>query len=207
MAKTTETALRRALERLALDLRELGHAWALVGGLAVGARAEPRFTRDVDIAVAVSSDGEAEQLVHLLQRRGYRLVSMFEHLPTGRIGTVRLYTPVAKGILVDLLFAASGVEQEAVTHATPGTVMANLRMPIAQRAHLMAMKVLSADAERRPQDLIDIRALLREAKRAEVVQTERLLGLMTERGFSRQLNLVAKFHALRGTRRHGGQRS
>ena len=35
---------------------------ALVGGLAVSARAEPRFTRDVDLAVAVVSDDEAERL-------------------------------------------------------------------------------------------------------------------------------------------------
>jgi hypothetical protein len=34
-------------------------------------RAEVRFTRDVDIAVAVGDDAEAEALVHGLGARGY----------------------------------------------------------------------------------------------------------------------------------------
>jgi len=33
---------------------------ALVGGLAVSARTEPRFTRDLDVAVAVPDDAGAE---------------------------------------------------------------------------------------------------------------------------------------------------
>jgi hypothetical protein len=39
---------------------------ALVGGLAVSARTEPRFTRDADLAVAVASDAEAESLIRAL---------------------------------------------------------------------------------------------------------------------------------------------
>ena len=44
---SVEAALRRVTADL--DRRRLG--WALVGGFAVSARAEPRFTRDVDVAV------------------------------------------------------------------------------------------------------------------------------------------------------------
>jgi hypothetical protein len=51
-----EAALRRAAE----DLDRSGRPWALVGGFAVSARAEPRFTRDVDIAVMVDGDRAAE---------------------------------------------------------------------------------------------------------------------------------------------------
>ncbi len=64
---------RPALTRVASDLTSLGQAWALVGGLAVAVRGEPRFTRDVDIAVAVRGDEDFEALAHSLQRRGYRL--------------------------------------------------------------------------------------------------------------------------------------
>jgi len=46
------------------DLRELGYGCALVGGLAVGVRARPRTTLDVDFAVAVQSDAEAEGVAH-----------------------------------------------------------------------------------------------------------------------------------------------
>ena len=41
-------------------LREVTGHLALIGGLAVSARTEPRFTRDADLAVAVTSDAEAE---------------------------------------------------------------------------------------------------------------------------------------------------
>ena len=67
------TPLEYALETVAADLDAVGAAWAVVGGLAVSARAEPRLTRDVDIAVAVASDAAAEALVRLLTQRGYQI--------------------------------------------------------------------------------------------------------------------------------------
>jgi Nucleotidyl transferase AbiEii toxin, Type IV TA system len=55
----------------ALDARH--QLWALVGGLAVSVRAEPRFTRDIDLAVAVVDDAAAEALVSALLASGFRL--------------------------------------------------------------------------------------------------------------------------------------
>jgi len=49
--------LEAALRHIVSDLDALGVRWAIVGGLAVSARAEPRTTRDVDVAVAVTCDG------------------------------------------------------------------------------------------------------------------------------------------------------
>jgi hypothetical protein len=39
-------------------------SFALVGGLAVSIRTEPRFTRDADLAVALANDAEVEALIH-----------------------------------------------------------------------------------------------------------------------------------------------
>jgi hypothetical protein len=58
------TPLEAALRTVIRDLGDLAKPCALVGGLAVSVRAEVRFTRDVDIAVRVASDAEAEALVH-----------------------------------------------------------------------------------------------------------------------------------------------
>lgn len=44
---------------------------AVVGGLAVSVRTEPRFTRDLDVAAAVASERGAEGLVPALQREGF----------------------------------------------------------------------------------------------------------------------------------------
>ena len=53
--------LTRALEGIATRLQAAQRRWALVGGFAVSARAEPRTTRDIDVAVAVTDDSDAEQ--------------------------------------------------------------------------------------------------------------------------------------------------
>jgi hypothetical protein len=87
-----ETALRAVVA--ALEARQV--RFALVGGLAVSARTEPRFTRDVDIAVAVENDGQAEALVHSLVRTGYAIIAAVEQDQTKRLATVRLFPPGAE---------------------------------------------------------------------------------------------------------------
>ena len=62
-----------ALQLAAADVTRFGRAWALVGGFAVSARAQPRFTRDIDIAVAVGDDTAAEGRVRDLMGAGYQL--------------------------------------------------------------------------------------------------------------------------------------
>jgi hypothetical protein len=64
--------LERLLQRIIRDLRDQGAAAALVGGIAVSIRTEPRFTRDVDLAVAVENDIEAEAVVAAVSERGCR---------------------------------------------------------------------------------------------------------------------------------------
>lgn len=44
------TPVEESLRRLARDAAALQLQWALIGGFAVSARAEPRFTRDVDVS-------------------------------------------------------------------------------------------------------------------------------------------------------------
>ena len=76
-------AVEAALRKAAKDLTGLGQRWAIVGGFAVSARAEPRFTRDVDIAVAVANDYAAESLVRRLLTQQYRLLASVEQDAVG----------------------------------------------------------------------------------------------------------------------------
>jgi hypothetical protein len=62
------THLESTLRAVSSDLTECGAAFALVGGLAVSVRTEPRFTRDADLAVALSHDAAAEDLINRLSR-------------------------------------------------------------------------------------------------------------------------------------------
>ncbi len=62
--------LEAVVRRAVADLQAAGCRFALVGGLAVSARTEPRFTRDLEVAVAVEDERAAKQLVFALQRLG-----------------------------------------------------------------------------------------------------------------------------------------
>jgi hypothetical protein len=78
------TALEAALRQICDDLTETGVSFALVGGLAVSARTEPRFTRDADLAVAVSDDFAAESLIRDLRGRNYAIEAVVEQAAVGR---------------------------------------------------------------------------------------------------------------------------
>lgn len=186
--------LRDALSTLA----ELGAPCALVGGLATSARAEPRFTRDVDLAVAVGSDREAEALLRELIGRGYRVLAQVEQEETGRLATVRTLPPSEQegGVVVDLLFASSGIEPEIASGATSIDILDALVVPVARAGDLIALKVLARDDVRRPQDLMDLRALLRESGDEEIQHARQAAALITARGYSRGRDLVVQLEAL-----------
>lgn len=182
-----------ALRRVSAELRTLEARVALVGGLAVSARAEPRFTRDVDLAVAVADDSAAEALIRRLQERGYRVMMLLEQDAVGRLATVRLAPPEQgeEGLLTDLLFASSGIEAEIVAAAEPMEILPGLTLPVASVAHLVAMKLLSHHPTRRPRDGEDLIALLRVASEADLRAARAALALITARGFHRGRDLEA----------------
>jgi hypothetical protein len=107
------------LRQAALDLEAVGARWAVIGGLAVAFRAEPRFTKDVDLAVAVADDQEAEGIVNRLQVRGYALASLVEQDYVNRLATARLVRPQAgtSSAFVDLLFANSAASDADLNEA------------------------------------------------------------------------------------------
>ena len=189
-----ETALRLAAE----GLREARLRWAVVGGLAVSARAEPRTTRDVDLAVAVDGDTETEAALYRLQNHGFAVVSVVEQATLHRVATARLRSSDQRirGILVDILFASSGIESELVERAEEIEIVPGLSVPVARIGHLLALKALARNDRDRPQDLDDIRALLREATIDDVDEARGAVRLIEERGFSRGRRLSEEFEAL-----------
>lgn len=189
------TRLVEALVRVVTDLNELGVRWALVGGLAVSARAEPRTTNDIDLAISVDGDRQAEKIVFSLRARGYRILAEFEQEATGRLATVRLSIPseeeseAEEGTGIDLLFASSGVEPEIVAAADVLEILPGIEMPVATTAHLLAAKVLAA----RPKDIADVMTLLSAADGADLQGARVTLALISDRRFHRGKDLAADF--------------
>jgi hypothetical protein len=190
--------LEIALRRIKDELNAYSARWAVVGGLAVSVRTEPRFTRDADLAVVVRDDREAESLVRWLLGRGYEVLASVEQQAVGRLATARLLPPGEKpeGLVVDLLFASSGIESEVVSAAEPIEILPDLTAPVARKSHLIALKVLSRDDAKRPTDLADLNALLALATDSEIQETREALALITERGFHRERELVKRFEEL-----------
>jgi hypothetical protein len=182
-------ALERALREF-LVARPSQIGIALVGGLAVSARTEPRFTRDLDFAVAFASDAEAEQYVLLLRHAGYELAAALEQVERTRLSTVRLRRG-GTGPLIDLLFAATGIENEIVAAAEPLEIANGVTTEVAQVGHLIAMKLIARDDKLRPQDRADLLALSKVADEIEWERAAAAVRLVETRGFHRNRDLVA----------------
>lgn len=164
-------------------------AFAVVGGLAVAVHAEPRFTRDVALAIAVADDNEAEAIVRAAIADGWQVVATVEQEATNRLATVRLAKPGSPYVL-DLLFASSGIEPELVAAASKVEVLPGVEVPVATLGHLVTLKLLSAD-DRRPQDAADLQSLLANATDGDVATARAACKLVQRRGYARGRDLVA----------------
>jgi predicted nucleotidyltransferase len=189
-----------ALARAAGALSAIECRFAVIGGLAVGARTEPRTTRDIDVAVAVESDAEAEAVVVSPLSPCFSTVFAPESEVTGRLATARLADrTVGSSFVLDLLFASSGIEPEIVASAKLMQITRSLRLPIATVGHLIVMKLLARDDRRRPADADDLRALRAVATEADWEMAREGAALCVERGFHRGRDLVVLVDELRVT--------
>ncbi len=194
------TRIEKALIRVDKDLSELKVQWALVGGFALAARGVPRATFDLDIAVAVENDSEAENLIRSLRERSYSIKESIEQEAAGRLATVRLIAPDDLGIGVDLLFASSGIETEIVEMAEILEIFEGLKIPVAATGHILIMKILAG----RPYDLEDAKRLFAFTTEGDLELARQAADLISQRGFDRRKNLAEELEqALRQAPRGG----
>jgi len=184
--------LAQALMEVSEHLSALSQGWALVGGLAISTRCEPRFTSDLDLALSVASDEQAELLTFKLIRRGAQMSFLLNQDERGRLSMVRLLMGPSGVSPVDLLFASSGIEAEVIQSATALEVFPRVTVPVASVAHLSALKLLSV-SHKRMKDLADLSALRDVATDADLALTQEACELITSRGFHRELQLLTRF--------------
>ena len=99
-------------------------------------------------------------------------------------------------MVLDVLFASSGIESEIVSVADALEVLPNLRIPVATTGHLIALKILARDDRTRPQDRTDLIALLAVAAAADIGQARTAIALIERRGFHRNKDLAAELERL-----------
>lgn len=184
-----------ALAAQVLDsVRRGGRQGCLVGGLAVSVRADPRFTRDVDLAVAVDGDAEGEALIRNLSSDGFAASSVIEQDAVGRMAMVRLSD--REGISIDILLASSGIENEIVRDAEALEVVLGVVIPVARVGHLIALKLLSVGPGRET-DAMDLRALAHVADEVEWARARDAVRLIDSRGYARERDLIADLKSLK----------
>lgn len=139
--------------RVCTLLEAEGAKFALIGGLAVSARATPRFTGDVDFAVWVADDRKAERLVVAMQNAGFMPITVMEDRRDRRLATVRFKSGLH---VADLLFRFTGIESDIVRGATLRPIIGGFSTRVASVGHLLAMKIQAG----RTKDLLDVESLL-----------------------------------------------
>jgi predicted nucleotidyltransferase len=171
-----------ALSRMIECLSDCEVHFALIGGLAVSARSEPRFTRDVDLIVDTPTDEDAERLIRSLMGRGYGIHAQLEQKTINRLATCRLIERDKEdSVIVDLFFANFGIEAEVLTAASEEEIFDGISLPIVQAEDLIALKLLAVSNRNRPRDSEDILNLLEILPAKRLERTRHLLRLMAAR--------------------------
>lgn len=161
--------------------------WYVFGAQAVISYGVPRLSADVDVTLALHPD-EPERFAREMQAAGFALrvhdadfvhqtrVMPFVHVPTG--------------MPLDVVLAASGLEDDFLDRAVP-TEIGGAAVPLIERSDLIIAKVLAG----RPKDIEDARALWRlhgaDLDRDRIRRTLRLL----EEALS-QSDLLPAFEAI-----------
>ena len=176
--------LLSALNQMTADLDQLGAEWALVGGLAVAVHAEPRTTRDVDLAVAVADDRSCDRLVRALRELGWIEIedgTIFRR-DSNQLAVLRMRNRKdgEDGAVVDLLFNATGIEREIVARAERVSILPSVEVQLVTLGDLMAMKVLARN-ENRPHDTTDLRSLAARATPETLEKAREALRLIQKR--------------------------
>ena len=142
----------------------------------------PRATLDADIALIVRDDADADDFAKSLQALGYLVREAGVHPTLGHFTSIRVVSPVRAGgrLVVDFMFDTTGIEREVVAAAERLAVTRDLKVPVATRGHLIAMKVLSQGKDR-PQDHVDVQQLLKRAAVADLGEARAALRLIRER--------------------------
>jgi hypothetical protein len=130
-------------------------------------------------------------VVHRLRGRGYQPVEILEQDYVERLSGVRLERG-GSDVIVDLLFASSGIENEVVASATRLQVLPRLSAPVATTGHLIALKILAG----RNQDLTDLGALVPAASAGDLDTAREAVRLIQARGFNREQDVVADLDKL-----------
>jgi hypothetical protein len=115
--------------------------------------------------------------------------------PTQRLGDrLSLSDHQGTSLAIDFLCSSSGIEREVASRAITLELLPGVTLPVASRADLIAMKVLSRNSSDRIRDDLDLQILISSASAIELETAREAGALIASRGFNRHKDLSAELH-------------
>jgi hypothetical protein len=153
-AAELEQAFAEHIRAVSEALARVGAEYMLIGGLAVGVWVEPRATKDADLSVRVLAP--VNTLKGALAKAGLEVVrgDLARAVERGEVVRLRRGAPSGTPIVIDLLFATTPFEIEALARRRPLRVL-GVDVPVTTPEDLFIFKLIA----RRPQDLADAHQL------------------------------------------------
>ncbi len=129
----------------------------IIGGQAVLIYGEPRLTKDIDVTLALDSNGLASVLPIV---SGLDLIILTEepHVFVRRTSVLPAKDPQS-GIRVDFVFSFTPYERQAIEHAKK-IKFGDVEVAFATAEDILIHKIFSG----RPRDIEDVRSILRKNK-------------------------------------------
>ncbi len=151
------TKFTRLLEQLASALDELSIRYMIIGGQAVLVYGEPRLTKDIDVTLALDSNGLTSLMpvvdklkLTVLVEQPQEFVKRTSVLPVRDIGT---------GIRIDFVFSFTPYERQAIGHARK-VRLGEVDVTFATLEDVIVHKIFSG----RPRDIEDVRSIVRKSR-------------------------------------------
>ncbi len=156
------------LSRIARALREAKLPYMIIGGQAVLIYAEPRLTRDIDIALGISIE-EYSQLDIVCKRCGFK--KLINHGSTFvRETNVLPVVDVKSNTRIDFIFSDTSYERAAIQKANT-ILIDGTKVKVAQPEDVIIHKMIAG----RPRDLEDVSSILIKQKKMNIKYIRKIL--------------------------------
>lgn len=159
--------------------------FALIGALAVSARSRPRATQDIDFLVSAEDEFFSKHFPATIKSMGYSYKIFTGGMNDPINGLIRIYNHSGEE-LVDIIPVYWKWQDEMVKDAPQVKISKDLSIPIALAEDLVVLKLKAHG----PQDLLDVKELLRAMSFGRGFDRGRLDEFARRAGVGRDLKKV-----------------
>jgi hypothetical protein len=161
--------------------------FALIGALALAARAKPRATQDIDFLVSAEKDFFKDHFPKIITAMGYSFKFFKGGIDDPLNGLLRIYAKNGTQI-VDLIPVFWKWQDEMVEATQELRISNGLSVPVALAEDMVILKLKAGG----PQDLLDVQELLRAMKLGAGIDKDRLTSFAKRAGISKKIDAVLK---------------